>query len=112
MRFAAAVRARRYGALAGRPQAGQNFHPSSSSDPQAGQFMVVIFCPQCGQNVIARPDGSDSPHERQRSSGFGTTVRMPTAGTAGFDARGVAGIAWTGTLGRDDRGAGAAAAGG
>ena len=28
---------------AGRPQVGQKFHPSSSSDPQAGQFIVVRF---------------------------------------------------------------------
>jgi len=77
---------------AGRPQAGQNFHPSSSSDPQAGQFIVVRFWPQCGQNVIGRPTGKVSPHERQWSSGFGTTVRVPTACTGGFDVRGVAGI--------------------
>jgi hypothetical protein len=97
--------------LAGRPQAGQNFQPNSSSDPQAGQFVVVRFCPQCGQNVIGRPAGSTSPHARQRSSRFGTSVRDPTVGTAGFDARGVAGIDWTGTLGRVALAAGAGAGG-
>ncbi|MEO6876908.1 MAG: hypothetical protein ABI205_00400, partial [Gemmatimonadaceae bacterium] len=56
---------------AGRPQMGQNFQPTSSSDPQAGQFTVVTFCPQCGQNVIARPGGSASSHARHRSPGCG-----------------------------------------
>ena len=107
-----ATRARRYCVLAGRPQAGQNFQPNSSSDPQAGQFVVVRFCPQCGQNVIGRPAGSDSPHARHRSSWFGTSVRVPTVGTAGFDVRGVAGIDWTGTLGRVALTAGAGGAAG
>lgn len=62
---------------AGRPQVGQKFHPSSSSDPQAGQFIVVRFCPQCGQNVMARPSGSSPSHDRQRSPALGTIEPVP-----------------------------------
>jgi hypothetical protein len=29
-----------------RPHVGQNFQPTSSSEPHAGQFIVVTFCPQ------------------------------------------------------------------
>ena len=64
-------------AAAGRPHVGQNFHPNSSSDPHAGQFKVVTFWPQCGQNVIGRPVGSGSLHERHRSPARGTTTRTP-----------------------------------
>ena len=64
-------RSARYPATAGRPQVGQNFHPTSSSDPHAGQFIVVTFWPQCGQNVTARPLGSTSLHD--------DTARRPAA---------------------------------
>jgi hypothetical protein len=81
-----------YCVVARLPQAGQKFQPTSSSDPQAEQFVVVRFWPQCGQKVMARPAGRSSPHERQRSSAFGTMVLVPTPCTAGPDERGVAGM--------------------
>src|SRR5262249_6016305 len=68
---------RSYFAAAGRPHEGQNFHPNSSSAPHAGQFKVVTFWPQCGQNVIGRPVGSGSLPERHRSPAWGTTARPP-----------------------------------
>src|SRR5690242_6061645 len=45
---------RRQGVVTGRPHVVQNFHPSSSSVPQARQLTTVRFWPQCGQKVIFR----------------------------------------------------------
>ncbi|HWJ15693.1 MAG TPA: hypothetical protein VNS10_18265, partial [Gemmatimonadaceae bacterium] len=56
---------------------GQNFHPSSSSVPQASQFTTVKFWPQCGQKVIVRPAGSSSLQYRHRSPALATTAREP-----------------------------------
>src|SRR4051812_27723198 len=82
--------------------------------------MIVRFCPQCGQNVMARPSGSAPSHERQRSPAFGMIEPVPGAVIAP-DARamlaiagGVAGVAIIGGTGpgcsTEIRGAGAVVA--
>src|SRR5439155_24027129 len=70
--------------------------PSSSSEPHAAQLIVVRFCPQCGQKVMARPTGSNSLQARQRSPACGTILLSVldggAAGRSGGSATGTAAL--------------------
>src|SRR5262249_46261942 len=97
-------------ASAGRPHTGQNLQPTSSSEPHAGQFNVVTFWPQCGQNVIGRPIGSTSLQARHRSPASGVIARDLDGAVMSGAPRGSSGGNSTFVLGRmpldDARGGG------